>query len=95
LIPAKVRAARAARGHARGALSSRRRATLRTAAAPPKLIRAPVDSAAAGLAASRTAAAAVRAADGDVARSRSRAAAAAASISQARSLGGSAPAISV
>ena len=94
LIPTKVHAARAGRGHARGADASSRRATESRAAVPPKLISAPVDKAAAGSAASRTAAAKVSAADGVVGRSHARAAAAANSISQARRLGGSAPAIS-
>lgn len=93
-IPIRVLAARAARGHERGADASRRRATVSTAAVPPTLITAPVDRAAAGPAASRRAAATVSAADGVVGRSSARAAAAAASMSQARTLGGSAPAIS-
>lgn len=94
LMPSKVRAARAGRGHERGAEASRRRATDSTAAVPPTLMTAPVERAAAGAAASRTAAATVSAADGVVGRSSARAAAAAASMSQARTLGGSAPAIS-
>jgi hypothetical protein len=94
LIPASVHAARAGRGHERGADASRRRATASSAAVPPKLISAPVDSAAAGSDASRTAAASVSVADGVVGRSRARAAAPAASIRKARRLGGSAPAIS-
>jgi hypothetical protein len=93
LMPTRVLAARAALDHERGADSSSRRATDRTAAVPPTLMSAPVERAAAGLAASRTAAAKVSAADGVVARSRARDAAAAASMSQARTLGGSAPAI--
>jgi hypothetical protein len=93
LMPSKVRAARAARGHERGADASSLRATDKTAAVPPTLITAPVERAAAGLAASRAAAAKVSAAEGVVGRSRARAAAAAASMSQARTLGGSAPAI--
>ncbi|HXT01768.1 MAG TPA: hypothetical protein VN915_13925 [Elusimicrobiota bacterium] len=94
LIPSKVRAWRAAAGHERGADASRRRATQSTAAVPPTLMSAPAESAEAGDAASRTAAATVKPADGVVGRSSRRAAAAAASMSQARSLGGSPPAIS-
>jgi len=93
LMPSKVRAWRAAGGQERGADASRRRATQSTAAVPATLMTAPVESAAAGDAASRTAAARVRVADGEVARSSERAAPAAASMSQARTLGGSAPAI--
>jgi hypothetical protein len=93
LIPASVRAARAGRGHERGAEASSLRATDKTAAVPPTLMSAPGESAAAGTAASRTAAANVSVADGVVERSRARADAAAASMSQARALGGSAPAI--
>ncbi|HEX4048679.1 MAG TPA: hypothetical protein VH309_12625 [Elusimicrobiota bacterium] len=92
-MPSRVRAARAGRGQERGAEASRRRATARTAAVPPTLITAPAERAAAGRTASRTAAAKVSAADGVVGRSRARAAAAAASMSHARTLGGSAPAI--
>jgi hypothetical protein len=95
LIPARIHAARTRRGHERGADASRRRATDSIAAVPPTLIRAPVERAARGLAANRTAAANVSAADGEVERSNRRAAAPAASISQARSPGGSAPAINV
>jgi hypothetical protein len=47
-MPANVHAARAGRGHLRGADASSLRATHSTAAVPPKLISAPVDSAAAG-----------------------------------------------
>jgi hypothetical protein len=94
LMPASVRAARAGRGHERGADASKRRATASTAAVPPTLISAPVDKAEAEPVASRTAAAKVSAAEGVVARSSARAAKAAASMSQARTLGGSAPAIS-
>jgi hypothetical protein len=94
LMPSSVRAARAGRGHERGAEASSLRATDRTAAVPPTLIAAPVERAAAGLAVSKAAAANVSAADGVVGRSSARAAAAAASMSHARSLGGSPPAIS-
>ena len=90
-MPNNVRAARAARGHDRGAEASSLRATVKTAAVPPTLITAPVERAAAGLVARRTAAAKVRVAEGVVGRSKVRAAAAAASMSHARTLGGSAP----
>ena len=90
-IPIRVLAARAVRGHDRGAESSSLRAAVRTAAVPPTLITAPVESAAAGLVASKTAAAKVSVAEGVVWRSNRRAAAAAASINHARTLGGSAP----
>lgn len=95
LIPARTHAARAGRGQPRGAALSRRRATASTAAVPPKLISAPVERAAAGSATRMTAAASVSVADGVVGRSIARADEAAASMSHARTLGGSAPAISV
>ncbi len=94
LIPASTNAARAGRGHARGAAASRRPAAASTAAVPPKLISPPVDNAARGSTASRTAAATVKVAPALVARPHARASAAAASISHARRLGASAPAIS-
>jgi len=94
LIPARTSAPRAARGQRRGIAASSRPAEASTAAAPPKLSKEPVDSAAAGSSASRTAAASVSAAPGRVERSSARAAAPAASMIQARRLGGSAPDIS-
>lgn len=94
LIPSKVQAARAGRAQRRGADASSLRATASRAAVPPKLIHAPVESAAPGSHERMSAAAKVKVADGVVCRSSARAAAAAVSISQARTLGGSAPAIS-
>ena len=95
LMPISTHTARAGRGQERGADFSSRRATDSKAAVPPTLIKAPGDSAAAGLATSSAAAEKVSVADGVVGRSSARATAAADNISHARTLGGSAPAISV
>ncbi len=94
LIPAKAHAARTGFGQRLGADASKRRATASKAAVPPKLIQAPVDSAAAGSHASMRTAAKVKVAEGVVWRSSTRATAAEESMSQERTLGGSAPAIS-
>jgi hypothetical protein len=93
LMPTSTHAPRAHLGQPRGADASSRRATARRAAVPPKLMSAPGDNAASGRTASKTAAAKVNVAEGVVARSQARASAAAVSMSHARSLGRSAPAM--
>lgn len=95
LTPARIRAPRAARGQRRGTAASRRGAAASRAAQAPTLISAPGESAASGLHASRTAADRVSAAEVELGRSSRRAEVPATNISQARRLGGSAPAIKV
>lgn len=94
LAPDRTRAPRAARGQCRGAAASRRGAAVNRAAQAEKLISAPGESAASGPQARRAAADRVSAAEVVLCRSSRRAALPADSISQARRLGGSAPAIS-
>ncbi len=93
LIPANVQAARIGLGHDFGEDASRRRATINSAAVPPKLIRAPADKAAAGSKASNRAAANVKVADGVVGLSSRREMNTADNIKKARNEGGSPPAI--
>jgi len=87
-------AARARRGQEAGAARSAAPPAQTIAAQAPTLITALGDSADAGSATSRTAAAKVSAADAVVSRPSARAASAAASITHAREQGGSAPVIS-
>lgn len=93
LTPARTTAARAKRGQDRGAAASSRGETASRAAQASTLMSAPGESAAKGLQARRIAAEMVSAAEAVVGRSRTRAAVPAASMSQARTLGGSAPAM--
>ena len=93
LAPARNRIPRAARGQCLGTATSSRGAAESRAAQAPKLISAPDESAARGLQASRTAADKVSAAEAELCRSRTRAEVPAASMSQARRLGGAAPAM--
>ncbi|HAZ07074.1 MAG TPA: hypothetical protein DCZ01_00820 [Elusimicrobia bacterium] len=93
LTPARTTAAHAKRGQDRGAAASRRGEATSRAAQASTLMSAPGESAAKGLQARRIAAEAVSAAEAVVGRSRTRAAVPAANISQALTLGGSAPAM--
>ena len=95
LIRNSAAAARASPGQDAGAARSAPPPAQMIAAQAPTLMTALGDSAAAGSSASMTAAAKVSAADAVVSRPRARPAIAAASITQARTHGGSAPAIKV